>query len=156
VAAGSQEGPRCRSREPRIAPDSCPSAADGARDAGGLDVTLDRDAGAPARARTAIRGWSEHKLLEPCRREALELLVSETVTNAVQHASAPEGALINLVASSAQEEILVRVTDGGLGPRPRMRRPSRGLGGYGLHIVERESRRWGVEQAAGTTVWFAI
>jgi anti-sigma regulatory factor (Ser/Thr protein kinase) len=139
-----------------MAPDRCTPATRGARAVGGLDVTLDPDAHAPGRARTAIRGWSEHMPLEPLRRDALELLVSETVTNAVQHALAPEGAPINLVASSEQDEILVRVTDRGLGPQPRMRAPSRGLGGYGLHIVDRESRRWGVERMAGTTVWFAI
>jgi len=155
-AAGPQEDPRCHSREPRIAPDRCPPAADGARDAGGLDVTLGRDAGAPGHARTAIRGWSEHMLLAPFRRDALELLVSEVVTNAVQHASAPKEATIELTANLDEDEILVTVTDGGVGPLPRVRMPRSGVGGYGLHIVDRESRRWGVERTARTSVWFAI
>jgi serine/threonine-protein kinase RsbW len=121
-----------------------------------LDVTLDTGPLAPARARTAIRGWSEHMTLEPVRRDALELLVSETVANAVQHASAPDGAQINLVASFEQDEILVRVTDAGGGPQPRRRTSTPKRGGYGLHIVDRESRRWGVERLAGNVVWFAI
>jgi anti-sigma regulatory factor (Ser/Thr protein kinase) len=117
---------------------------------------LDRDAGAPGRARTAIRGRSQHMLLEPSRRDALELLVSEVVTNAVQHASAPKEAPIDLTASFDECEILVTVTDGGVGSLPRVRTPRRGMGGYGLRIVDRESRRWGVERMAGTSVWFAI
>lgn len=94
--------------------------------------------------------------VESFRREALELLVSEVVTNAVRHASAPKEAPISLAASFADGEILVTVTDGGIGSLPWMRTPSPGAGGFGLHIVDRESRRWGIERTAGTSVWFAI
>ncbi len=94
--------------------------------------------------------------MEPFRREALELLVSEVVTNAVRHASAPKEASIDLAASVDDDEILVTVTDGGVGSLPWMRAPSGGAGGYGLQIVDRESRRWGVQRTAGTSVWFAI
>jgi anti-sigma regulatory factor (Ser/Thr protein kinase) len=121
-----------------------------------LRVTLERDTNAPWRARTAIRDWSEHMLLQPFRRYALELLVSEIVTNAVRHAEACEAAPISLAASFDEDEILVTVTDGGRGLLPRMRTPHRARGGYGLHMVDRESRRWGVDRAAGTSVWFAI
>jgi anti-sigma regulatory factor (Ser/Thr protein kinase) len=95
-------------------------------------------------------------LLEPFRRDALELLVSEVVTNAVQHASAPEEATIELTASFDEGEILVTVTDAGIGSLPGVRNPGAGVGGYGLHIVDRESRRWGVQRTARTSVWFAI
>jgi anti-sigma regulatory factor (Ser/Thr protein kinase) len=80
-------------------------------------------------------------LLEPFRRDALALLVSEVVTNAVQHASAPEEATIELTASFDEGEILVTVTDGGVGSVPQVHLPRAAVGGYGLHIVDRESRR---------------
>lgn len=137
-------------------PDRCPPAVDGARDADDLHLTLGRDAHAPRRARRAILGWSENMLLDACRRDVLELLVSETVTNAVRHSEAPEDAPIDLAATFHDGEIVVTVTDRGRGPLPRVRRPCDALGGYGLHMVDRESRRWGVERAAGTSVWFAI
>jgi len=117
---------------------------------------LDSDACAPRRARAAIRGWSENVLMEPDRREALELLVSEVVTNAVQHTAALRQVPINLAASLDEGEILVRVTDGGAGTLPRIGTPLGEKGGYGLRIVDRESRRWGVEREAATSVWFAI
>lgn len=117
---------------------------------------LDSDAWAPGRARDAIRGWSENMVMEPCRREALELLVSEVVSNAVQHTAAPPQEPINLAASLDEGEILVTVTDGGVGTLPRMGTPHGEKGGYGLRIVDRESRRWGVERDAATSVWFAI
>jgi len=102
------------------------------------------------------RGWSEQMLLEASRRDALELLVSEAVTNAVQHASAPQEAPIELTASFDEDETLVTVTDTGVGSLSRMRMPRPGgLGGHGMHIVDHESRRWGVERTAGTSVWFA-
>ena len=117
---------------------------------------LDSDGGAPGRARTAIRGWSEHMLMEPLRRDALELLVSELVSNAVQHGTACTELPIDLAASLDEGEITVTVTDGGVGSPPRMG-PARGdRGGYGLRIVDRESRRWGVDRAGATSVWFAI
>ncbi len=155
-AARSQEGTRCQAREPLIAPDLPPPGERRDLGAAGLQLMLDSDAGAPGRARAAIRDWSEHMLMETFRRDALELLVSEVVTNAVRHAEARAEEPINLAASIDECEILVRVTDGGGGSLPRMGPPRGQAGGYGLRIVDRESRRWGVERQAGTSVWFAI
>jgi signal transduction histidine kinase len=93
-------------------------------------------------------------LLDPFRRDALELLVSETVTNAVRHSEAPEEAPISLAATFG--EILVTVSDRGRRRLPRMRTARGSLGGYGLRVVDRECRRWGVARAAGTSVWFSI
>ena len=141
---------------PRIAPDRRPPGGPGDGDAGRLQVMLHSDAGAPGRARVALRGWSEKMLMEPFRRDALELLVSELVTNAVRHAAGREAAPISLAARCEAGEIVVTVTDGGIGALPRMRPPRGERGGYGLRIVDRESARWGVERDAGTRVWFAI
>jgi serine/threonine-protein kinase RsbW len=95
-------------------------------------------------------------LMEPFRRAALELLVSEIVTNSVRHAAGGNEEPISLAANSNEGEIFVRVTDGGVGSPPRMGPPRGENGGYGLRIVDRESRRWGVERAPATSVWFAI
>ena len=137
---------------------SCPRPPDGPGDrgAGALHLMLVSDPGAPGRARAAIRGWSEDMPMESPRRDALELLVSEVVTNAVRHAPARTEDPIGLAASLDEGEILVTVTDGGAGVLPRVGPPRGEGGGYGLHIVDRESTRWGVEREAGTSVWFAI
>jgi len=156
VATGSQEGSRCPAREPRIVPDRRPPGGLGDRDAGRLRMLLDSDASAPGRARMAIRGWSEKMLVEPFRRDALELLVSELVTNAVRHAVGSRAAPIDLAASCEAEEILVTVADGGIGSLPRMGSARGERGGYGLRILDRESTRWGVRRETGTSVWFAI
>jgi len=156
--AGSQEGHRCHAGELRIAPDLRQPGASGGRDGAGLNLRLDSDDDAPGLARTAIRGWSEGMLVEQVRCDALELLVSELVTNAVRHAGAPTTEPIGVTASLDEGEILVAITDGGLGSLPRMG-PARGeKGGYGLRIVDRECTRWGVQRWAGsgTSVWFAI
>jgi len=155
-SVSSQEGARCQAREPRIAADLGRPGSAADRDAGGLQLMLDSNAGAPGRARVAIRGWSQHMLMEPFRRYALELLVSELVSNAVQHGTACVEQPINLAASLDGGEITITVTDRGVGSPPRMG-PSRGArGGHGLRIVDRESRRWGVDRIGGTSVWFAI
>jgi anti-sigma regulatory factor (Ser/Thr protein kinase) len=141
----------------RIAPEGRRTTGNGAQCVVcDLQLTLGRDSQAPRSARRAILRWSENMPLDAIRRELLELLVSETVTNAVRHSEAHEQAPIGLTASFHEDEVLVTVTDRGSGRLPRMRTPSGAQGGYGLRIVDRESRRWGVERAADTSVWFAI
>jgi len=86
--------------------------------------------------------------------EALKLLVSEVVTNAVRHGSSTEPVQLNAHWNS---EVRVEVCDHGDGftPHPRMGALD-DPGGFGLFLVGRLADRWGVETDDGTTVWFVL
>jgi anti-sigma regulatory factor (Ser/Thr protein kinase) len=86
----------------------------------------------------------------------LVLLVSEVVTNAVLHSNAPTDVPILLTTSVTEETIHVTVTDTGDSFTPLPRRPERRYGGYGLHILDKAARRWGVDRVGGTRVWFEL
>jgi two-component sensor histidine kinase len=80
--------------------------------------------------------------------------MTEIVTNSVRH-GAPGGAL-RLAATPKPEFLCVQVTDEGAGlvPRPGAM-ASDEHGGFGLFIVERLTRRWGMtREDRRTRVWF--
>lgn len=86
---------------------------------------------------------------------ALELVVSELVTNAVRHGAGP----ITLTLADVSGGIRVGVHD--LGTRgPEARHPDhRSPGGRGLQVVEQLSWDWGVERSGagqGKTVWAIV
>ena len=88
------------------------------------------------------------------RLASLALVVSEIVTNAVLHGD-PAGK-IQLAATPKPDYLCVQVTDGGAGfvPRPGAMASDEN-GGYGLYLVERLTRRWGMTRDNGATrVWF--
>lgn len=82
-----------------------------------------------------------------------ELLVSEVVTNAVEHGTS--GGTVEMFALPAG--LRVAVTDRAEGV-PAVKHPaSDEPTGRGLAIVDQLSRWWGVEQATeGKTVWFEV
>ena len=84
----------------------------------------------------------------------LELVLTEVLTNAVRH-GAPGGA-VRVAATPKEAFLCVQVTDEGPGlvPRPGAM-GSDEHGGFGLFIVERLTRRWGVtREDRHTRVWF--
>ncbi len=122
-----------------------------------LELTLGRDLHAPSLARAAVIERCDDFELTPSLCHTLVLLVSELVSNAVLHSSGPVHSPILLTAGIAQDAIRVTVTDAGKGFTPHPRRPDMAHGGYGLYIVEKATRRWGVDRGAGaTTVWFEL
>jgi anti-sigma regulatory factor (Ser/Thr protein kinase) len=84
----------------------------------------------------------------------LRLVISEVITNAVRHGG--DGDM--LVAVTPKPGYLcVQVTDTGDGfaPRPRAFEPDDDDGGFGLFLVERLTRRWGLtREDSNTRVWF--
>lgn len=85
---------------------------------------------------------------------ALELIVSELVTNAVQHGVGE----ITLSLAPTDDGIRVGVHDHGGGvPEPRASDP-RATGGRGLRLVELLSAGWGVAPTgdSGKTVWAQV
>jgi anti-sigma regulatory factor (Ser/Thr protein kinase) len=92
--------------------------------------------------------------VDDARRSDLALVVTEVLTNAVRHGT--PGAAVRLAATPKPEFLCVQVTDEGPGlvPRPGAM-TSEENGGFGLFIVERLTRRWGMtRENHRTRVWF--
>lgn len=136
---------------------------------GGIAVSLDADADAPTRARhaaaAALGRWPAE------RRDAILLVISELVTNAVRHGSADSRDEVGLNLRRRGDTLRVEVVDvrargGAVEDADRheaARRDSRGgldgeqRSGWGLPIVAELTDRWGVERGPGRTcVWCEI
>jgi anti-sigma regulatory factor (Ser/Thr protein kinase) len=88
------------------------------------------------------------------RLQDLELVFAEVVANAIRHGAPGEAVIV--AATPKPEFLCVQVTDEGPGlvPRPGAM-GSDEYGGFGLFIVERLTRRWGVTRENDRTrVWF--
>ena len=87
--------------------------------------------------------------------ENLRLLVTELVTNSVRHAGARQ---IELVVVVRHDHVRVEVENLGPAFEPQRRNGNvEAEGGWGLLLVERLSKDWGVGEAAGRTcVWFEL
>jgi anti-sigma regulatory factor (Ser/Thr protein kinase) len=121
-----------------------------------LELRLERDVRAPAIARAAVSEELEAAGIDGSFGQTIVLLVSEVVSNAVRHSSAPEDSSIALAASVSDAAVRISVTDAGEGFTPRPRDPERLGDGYGLFLLERAATSWGVELQSGTTVWFEL
>lgn len=121
-----------------------------------LELHLPRDAGAPARARAAMSAWCEPVAISSASGQALVLLVSELVSNAVLHAKAPVESPITLTARLGEDSVHVSVSDAGEGFVPRPRDPAQLSDGYGLFLLDKIASRWGVDASGSTSVWFEL
>jgi anti-sigma regulatory factor (Ser/Thr protein kinase) len=127
--------------------------ADAVTDAVAIDLPL--EAGSARRAR---------ERLEPFRKPLgersffdLRLLVSELVVEALNIDSGTEGATIELRAELRDDRVHVEVADGGAAFRLPSRRPEPGEAGWGLHLVQRLSSRWGVRrEPERASVWLEM
>ena len=120
---------------------------------------LPRHNAAPAAARRFVReacgAWSVPQVVQ----EIAEVMSSELVSNALRHARPLPGAGIRVGWMLVGDHIEVEVSDGGGETAPTLGTPTRGsLGGRGLNIVDRLSRRWGVKSGPGgmVTVWAEV
>jgi anti-sigma regulatory factor (Ser/Thr protein kinase) len=115
-------------------------------------------AGGP-RAPERARAWLQSAvawLPEEVERNLL-LLTCELVNNSVLHGQASEKDLIEIELSTTDEGVRARVTDPGPGFAPSGReRELDEPGGWGLVLVERIAKRWGVERDDRTSVWFEL
>ncbi|HWX74754.1 MAG TPA: ATP-binding protein [Solirubrobacteraceae bacterium] len=119
-----------------------------------MELELARDAQAPGAARAAASELCAHTDMSEACRYTLLLLVSELVTNAVLHSNARPARPVSFAAHALAQEIRVEVGDGGSGFTRED--AARARGGWGLRLVDKEARSWGVEHARGTRVWFEL
>jgi anti-sigma regulatory factor (Ser/Thr protein kinase) len=130
--------------------------ARGATSAARVELALERNVQAPALARTAIAVRCDELGVDGSLAQSLILLVSEVVSNAVRHSAADPNAPIELLATFGEQTIRVTVTDAGEGFTPRPRDPTRTHDGYGLYLLEKVAKHWGVESRGDTKVWFEL
>jgi anti-sigma regulatory factor (Ser/Thr protein kinase) len=119
-----------------------------------LRLVLPSNDRAPGIARKELARFARGVELVDREYDAVRLLVSELVTNAVRHAGARGGEKIGVCVQSSDATIRIEVRDHGIGfelPHPA---PDPGAdGGYGLLIVDRLSSRWGIEHNDESVVW---
>jgi anti-sigma regulatory factor (Ser/Thr protein kinase) len=115
-----------------------------------LDIS--RDLTAPTAARRAVEGLAgtvADDLIPD-----VKLLVSELITNSVKYGG--DGEITLKVDVGHARKVRAEVVDQGLGFVPVARdRPATEAGGWGLHLVQTLSNRWGVHEGS-TRVWFEI
>jgi anti-sigma regulatory factor (Ser/Thr protein kinase) len=117
-----------------------------------VSFDIPRDAGAPRAARRAIEGLNG-RIAEDVVAD-VKLLVSELITNSVKYGG--NGEVTLKVEAEDPRKLRVEVIDQGVGFVPVARnRPATEVGGWGLHLVQTLSDRWGVYEGS-THVWFEI
>lgn len=117
-----------------------------------VSVDIDRDRTAPAQARRAVEAFGA--ALDPSVVPDVKLLVSELISNSVKYGR--DGDVQLILRSEDPHHVHVEVVDQGSGFVPAARdRPRTEPGGWGLHMVEALTERWGVREGS-THVWFEI
>ena len=120
-----------------------------------LELALPATATAPGAAREAVRNWLTGRQCDQDAVDTAALLVSELVTNAVQHAT-EDGPCVT-VQEVAPDVIRVAVEDRSSDlPRRQNQAPNpNDTGGRGLFLIEALANAWGWEpRRAGKCVWF--
>jgi anti-sigma regulatory factor (Ser/Thr protein kinase) len=117
-----------------------------------LRVDIPSDRRAPSKARSAIASLTGQ--VDDSMVPDAKLLVSELITNSVKYGSG--GPVTLEVVSEGPGHMRVEVIDDGEGFVPVARdRDRTEVGGWGLHMVESVSERWGVHEGS-THVWFEL
>jgi anti-sigma regulatory factor (Ser/Thr protein kinase) len=134
----------------RVAHEVVRVATEAARAAG---LRYPRDPASPGQARHAARQALEAWDGAPEHQDAVELVISELVTNAVVHAASE----VDVVLVVGPDRFRVEVSDNDLSPFDRGEGGADDEHGRGLALVEALSGSWGVEQSAGgKTVWVEL
>jgi serine/threonine-protein kinase RsbW len=111
---------------------------------------------AAGHARRVLAGWLAG-VVPRDRLGDLQLLVTEIVANCVRHGRVGEDGEIDLLVKLAGDVARVEVRDTGIQVDPRVKTPDlSGGGGFGMVLVERMSRAWGVDHEPAVVMWFEL
>ncbi len=120
-----------------------------------LDVHLPLDARAPGAGRMVVAAGLRGRVTASVLEDA-GLVVSELVANSVRHSGVSGAGVVAVGVRLTDGGVRIEVEDPGRGGAVAARAPdlNRG-GGFGLHVVQAISERWGFERGAvdGTRVW---
>ena len=115
-----------------------------------LDTVYSPDLTSPRQARADLRSALAANV-SPSTNEVVQLLTTELVTNAIQHAHGS----VKVTAEIAGDRIRIAVADEGSGVPVQTTASEDDEGGRGLALVDNLAVRWGVEELpAGKVVWF--
>src|SRR5687768_10053939 len=115
---------------------------------------LSVDEEAPGTARGLVRQAVGLEL--PAERvDALLLLVTEVVTNAVLHGSPEPDGKIGLRLERDERTVRIIAIDGGDHFSPELVEPG-GAAHFGLYIVDSLADRWGVSVDGEKAIWFEL
>lgn len=126
-----------------------------------LDLRLPNSRKSVAAARHSVGGVLDNFVPNPLL-ETVQLLVSELVTNSLRHAGLSDDDWIRLRLNLSSEILRVEVIDPGNGFDPPEVAPDvaedvpEQMSGWGLVLVKRLSKRWGVDVNDWTKVWFEL
>ena len=110
---------------------------------------------APAEARASVEVLA--RVLDTQVLDVLRLLVSELVTNAVEHGKPSERSEVTLRLLLLPRTIAAVVEDDGPGFGAPPRVPDEDFDrGWGLHLVQELADRFGIETTPHTSVWFEL
>lgn len=122
-----------------------------------MDRTCDlpRSNEAPALARQFVADVCASRGLNGSRVHDAQLMVSETVTNALMHG---QGTITLRLEHEGADGVRVNVHDQGTGMRaPDVDAAVEHESGRGFMIVDALAARWGIDRTSGgTCVWFAL
>ncbi|MEA2308832.1 MAG: phosphoserine phosphatase RsbU/P [Thermoleophilaceae bacterium] len=104
-------------------------------------------------ARRALDGF--HAELGDSVHEKAMLLISELVTNSVEHSKVSNGT-IELLACMTPRSLRIEVSDDGEGFDPPPIARDDDDAGRGLHLVQELADRWGWPTGLRTSVWFEV
>jgi anti-sigma regulatory factor (Ser/Thr protein kinase) len=123
-------------------------------------VLFQPEASAPAMGRRVLEGLSD--TLAPSTLDDARLLLTELLTNAIQHAHLERDERISVSVRREPTALLVEVADPGDGlpdgsSLAASRRPGSGSG-WGLVLLDRLADEWGIEALpdGGTLAWFRL
>ena len=118
----------------------------------GFEISLQPAPTAATAARTEVTERLAARLGQGVL-DDVRLLVTELITNALRHGKLTPGDRVSLKASIDDGVVRIEVSDPGNDGEVAPREPGPKGGGYGLFLVERLAKRWGVDRRNGTTVW---
>lgn len=114
--------------------------------------SIHADVAAASMAREALSTFLGDQVTARFAEDAA-LLTSELVSNSVVHSGMAPTELIGLDLDMDLARLRVTVSDA---DAPFAPPSTKGIGGWGLVLVERISNRWGVHRNAPNSVWFEL